>query len=126
MLLLVSSVGLVLGLMGSLFVQRRRIFVRVLPAGSGPAGSGPAGSGPAGSGPAGSGPAVAGLPGAGPPDSGSPTGGSSLVEVAGLPRTEHPGFAAEFSQLVAAIGEDRRTGEAIDPDERAGAREGAE
>ncbi|TBL23902.1 cytochrome c biogenesis protein ResB, partial [Verrucosispora sp. SN26_14.1] len=111
MLLLVSSVGLVLGLMGSLFVRRRRIFVRVLPAGSGPSGSEPS---------------VAGLPGAGPPAGGSPTGGSSLVEVAGLPRTEHPGFAAEFSQLVAAIGDDRRTGETIDPDERAGAREGAE
>ncbi|MFF0718978.1 cytochrome c biogenesis protein ResB [Micromonospora sp. NPDC003816] len=111
MLLLASSVGLVLGLMGSLFVRRRRIFVRVLPAGSGPSGSEPS---------------VAGLPGAAPPDGGSPTGGSSLVEVAGLPRTEHPGFAAEFSQLVAAIGDDRRTGEAIDPDERAGAREGAE
>ncbi len=85
-LLLVSSVGLVLGLMGSLFFRRRRIFVRVLPAGSGD--------------------------GSGPPGGGSPTGGSSLVEVAGLPRTEHPGFAAEFAQLVSAIRGDERGGEA--------------
>ncbi len=77
-LLLVSSFGLVLGLMGSLFVRRRRVFVRVLPASSGD------------------------------PSSGSPTSRSSLVEVAGLPRTEHPGFADEFAHLVAAIRGDRR------------------
>ncbi|WBB56069.1 cytochrome c biogenesis protein ResB [Verrucosispora sp. WMMD573] len=97
MLLLVSSIGLVLGLMGSLFVRRRRVFVRLLPAGPGD------------------------------PDGGSPTGGSSLVEVAGLPRTEHPGFAAEFAQLVAAIGAGERTGDAgTDPGTPARAREGAE
>ncbi|MGC5051166.1 cytochrome c biogenesis protein ResB [Micromonospora sp. DT48] len=95
MLLLVSSIGLVLGLMGSLFVRRRRVFVRLLPAGPDD------------------------------PDGGSPTGGSSLVEVAGLPRTEHPGFAAEFAQLVAAIG--GRSGDAgTDPDAPARAREGVE
>ncbi|MEG3634568.1 cytochrome c biogenesis protein ResB [Micromonospora palythoicola] len=95
MLLLVSSIGLVLGLMGSLFVRRRRVFVRLLPAGPDD------------------------------PDGGSPTGGSSLVEVAGLPRTEHPGFAAEFAQLVAAIG--GRSGDAgTDPGAPARAREGAE
>ncbi|NLU80169.1 cytochrome c biogenesis protein ResB [Micromonospora sp. HNM0581] len=95
MLLLVSSIGLVLGLMGSLFVRRRRVFVRLLPVG------------PA------------------DPDRGSPTDGSSLVEVAGLPRTEHPGFAAEFAQLVAAIG--GRSGDAgTDPDAPVRAREGAE
>ncbi|GGM60810.1 cytochrome c biogenesis protein [Micromonospora sonchi] len=103
-LLLVSSVGLVLGLMGSLFVRRRRVFVRVLPAGSGD------------------------------PGSGSPTGGSSLVEVAGLPRTEHPGFAAEFAELVSAIGGDQRADAATGAGApagtgagaSAGAREGAE
>ncbi|MCZ7421466.1 cytochrome c biogenesis protein ResB [Verrucosispora sp. WMMA2121] len=94
-LLLVSSIGLVLGLMGSLFVRRRRVFVRLLPAAPGD------------------------------PDGGSPTGGSSLVEVAGLPRTEHPGFAAEFAQLVTAIG--GRSGDAgTDPGAPARAREGAE
>ncbi|GIJ23335.1 cytochrome c biogenesis protein ResB [Micromonospora lutea] len=97
MLLLVSSIGLVLGLMGSLFVRRRRVFVRLLPAGPGD------------------------------PDSGSPTGGSSLVEVAGLPRTEHPGFAAEFAQLVAVIGGGGRP-DVADTDQGAPARsrEGAE
>ncbi|MBX7269527.1 cytochrome c biogenesis protein ResB [Micromonospora sp. Llam7] len=96
-LLLVSSIGLVLGLMGSLFVRRRRVFARVLPARSGA------------------------------PGSGSPTGGSSLVEVAGLPRTEHPGFVAEFAQLVAAIGDAGRSGDAgTDPGTPAGAREGAQ
>ncbi|SCG47474.1 cytochrome c biogenesis protein ResB [Micromonospora inositola] len=43
-----------------------------------------------------------------PPDGGSPTSGSSLVEAGGLPRTDHPGFADEFAQLVAAVGADER------------------
>ena len=43
-----------------------------------------------------------------PPASGSPTGGSSLVEAGGLPRTEHPGFADEFAQLLAAVSDDER------------------
>ncbi|WP_406038925.1 cytochrome c biogenesis protein ResB [Micromonospora sp. NBC_00898] len=53
-----------------------------------------------------------------PPDDGSPTSGSSLVEAGGLPRTEHPGFADEFAQLVTAVSADERG------DERA--REGVE
>ncbi|RIV36104.1 cytochrome c biogenesis protein ResB [Micromonospora radicis] len=92
-LLLISSVGLVLGLMGSLFVRRRRVFVRLLPTGSAD------------------------------PANGSPTGGSSLVEVGGLPRTEHPGFADEFAQLVAALRDDRPAGKT---DDAPAAREGAE
>ncbi|MGK5676156.1 cytochrome c biogenesis protein ResB [Micromonospora sp. URMC 106] len=96
-LLLVSSAVLLVGLMGSLFGRRRRVFFRVLPA---------------------------------DPTSGSPTGGSSLVEAGGLPRTDHPGFADEFAQLVAAVsGDGRPDGRAgVDRDggERAGAREGAE
>ncbi|MDH6464441.1 cytochrome c biogenesis protein [Micromonospora sp. A200] len=52
------------------------------------------------------------------PGSGSPTSGSSLVEAGGLPRTEHPGFADEFAQVVAAVSGDGR------PDGRA--REGVE
>ncbi|GAB3056722.1 cytochrome c biogenesis protein ResB [Micromonospora schwarzwaldensis] len=67
-LLLVASGTLLLGLMGSLFARRRRVWFRVSP-----------------------------------PDGGSPTSGSSLVEAGGLPRTEHPGFADEFAQLVAAV-----------------------
>ncbi|MCW3844019.1 cytochrome c biogenesis protein ResB [Micromonospora yasonensis] len=43
-----------------------------------------------------------------PPEGGSPTSGSSLVEAGGLPRTEHPGFADEFAQLVAAVSDDGR------------------
>ncbi|SCE66018.1 cytochrome c biogenesis protein [Micromonospora viridifaciens] len=43
-----------------------------------------------------------------PPEGGSPTSGSSLVEAGGLPRTEHPGFADEFAQLVAAVRDDER------------------
>ncbi|RLK24170.1 cytochrome c biogenesis protein [Micromonospora sp. M71_S20] len=99
-LLLVSSAVLLVGLMGSLFGRRRRVFFRVLPAG------------------------------AADPTSGSPTSGSSLVEAGGLPRTDHPGFADEFAQLVAAIGGDGRSDEeaGVDRDggDRAGAREGAE
>ncbi|MFI7210602.1 cytochrome c biogenesis protein ResB [Micromonospora maritima] len=67
-LLLVASGTLLLGLMGSLFARRRRVWFRVSP-----------------------------------PEGGSPTSGSSLVEAGGLPRTEHPGFADEFAQLVAAV-----------------------
>ncbi len=92
-LLLISSVGLVLGLMGSLFVRRRRVFVRLLSAD------------------------------AADPAAGSPTRGSSLIEVGGLPRTEHPGFAEEFAQLVAAMRGDRPADE-VDgvPDAREGAK----
>jgi cytochrome c biogenesis protein len=36
------------------------------------------------------------------PDDGSPTAGSSLVEAGGLPRTDYPGFAEEFAEVVAA------------------------
>jgi len=40
------------------------------------------------------------------PTDGSTTGGSSLVEAGGLPRTDHPGFAEEFRDLVRAAGGD--------------------
>ncbi|MEV0003356.1 cytochrome c biogenesis protein ResB [Micromonospora sp. NPDC050980] len=82
-LLLVASGTLLLGLMGSLFARRRRVWFRVSP-----------------------------------PEGGSPTSGSSLVEAGGLPRTEHPGFADEFAQLVAAV--------SGDGSERRRAREGDE
>ncbi|MEU4553916.1 cytochrome c biogenesis protein ResB [Micromonospora violae] len=86
-MLLVSCGVLLVGLMGSLFGKRRRVFFRVVP---------------------------------GDPGEGSPTSGSSLMEVGGLPRTDYPGFADEFTQLVAAVkGDDGAA-------ERAGVREGAE
>ncbi|WP_433128397.1 cytochrome c biogenesis protein ResB [Micromonospora sp. CA-240977] len=89
--LLISCGVLLVGLMGSLFGRRRRVFFRVVPA---------------------------------DPGEGSPTGGSSLMEVGGLPRTDYPGFADEFTQLVAAVnGADRPEADATD---RAGVREGAE
>ncbi|MFJ8579072.1 cytochrome c biogenesis protein ResB [Micromonospora sp. NPDC093277] len=72
-LMLGACVTLLLGLMGSLFARRRRVWFRVSP-----------------------------------PEGGSPTAGSSLVEAGGLPRTEHPGFADEFAQLVAAVSDDER------------------
>ncbi|MFD2763809.1 cytochrome c biogenesis protein ResB [Micromonospora eburnea] len=72
-LMLGACVTLLLGLMGSLFARRRRVWFRVSP-----------------------------------PEGGSPTVGSSLVEAGGLPRTEHPGFADEFAQLVAAVSDDGR------------------
>ncbi|SCG79992.1 cytochrome c biogenesis protein [Micromonospora echinaurantiaca] len=106
-LLLVSAATLLAGLMGSLFVRRRRVFFRVLPAG-----------------------AVVPAGGSADPASGSPTGGSSLVEAGGLPRTDHPGFADEFAQLVAAVSGDERADERAGADrdggDPAGAREGAE
>ncbi|MBM0278372.1 cytochrome c biogenesis protein ResB [Micromonospora tarensis] len=85
--LLISCAVLLVGLMGSLFGRRRRVFFRVLP---------------------------------GDPGEGSPTSGSSLMEVGGLPRTDYPGFAEEFAQLVAVV----NGGAAAT--ERAGVREGAE
>ncbi|MEU9741138.1 cytochrome c biogenesis protein ResB [Micromonospora chersina] len=72
-MMLVACVTLLLGLMGSLFGRRRRVWFRVTP-----------------------------------PEGGSPTSGSSLVEAGGLPRTEHPGFAPEFAQLVAAVSDGGR------------------
>ncbi|WP_433284473.1 cytochrome c biogenesis protein ResB [Micromonospora sp. CA-244673] len=72
-MMLVACGTLLLGLMGSLFARRRRVWFRVSP-----------------------------------PVGGSPTSGSSLVEAGGLPRTEHPGFADEFAQLVAAVSDDGR------------------
>ncbi|MER7164636.1 cytochrome c biogenesis protein ResB, partial [Micromonospora sp. NPDC000207] len=69
-MMLVSSAVLLVGLLGSLFGRRRRVFFRVGAA----------------------------------PTSGSPTGSSSLVEAGGLPRTDQPGFADEFAQLVKVIG----------------------
>ncbi|MEV1070647.1 cytochrome c biogenesis protein ResB [Micromonospora parva] len=87
-MLLVSCGVLLVGLMGSLFGKRRRVFFRVVPA---------------------------------DPGEGSPTSGSSLVEVGGLPRTDYPGFADEFTQLIAAV-----KGDADPAAERAGVREGAE
>ncbi|MEW2141979.1 cytochrome c biogenesis protein ResB [Micromonospora vinacea] len=90
-MLLVSCGVLLVGLMGSLFGKRRRVFFRVVPA---------------------------------DPGEGSPTNGSSLVEVGGLPRTDYPGFADEFTQLVAAINGAEQP--EADSTERAGVREGAE
>ncbi|SCE84383.1 cytochrome c biogenesis protein [Micromonospora coriariae] len=96
-MLLVSCGFLLVGLMGSLFGRRRRVFFRVMPA---------------------------------DPAEGSPTGGSSLMEVGGLPRTDYPGFADEFAQLVAAVSGDGRTteraGTAADSSDRPGVREGTE
>jgi cytochrome c biogenesis protein len=87
-LLLVSSGTMLLGLMGALFGRRRRVWFRVTPAAATQV------TDPAG---------------------GTPTAGSSLVEAGGLPRTDYPGFADEFAQLVAAIS-----------GKPAGTREGAE
>ncbi|MEU8084645.1 cytochrome c biogenesis protein ResB [Micromonospora sp. NPDC049101] len=95
--LLFSCAVLLVGLMGSLFGRRRRVFFRVVP---------------------------------GDPANGSPTDGSSLVEAGGLPRTDYPGFADEFAQLVTAVsGADRaaeRAGTDADSSDRAGVREGTE
>ncbi|MEU4471405.1 cytochrome c biogenesis protein ResB [Micromonospora sp. NPDC023888] len=91
--LLISCGVLLVGLMGSLFGRRRRVFFRVVP---------------------------------GDPGEESPTSGSSLMEVGGLPRTDYPGFADEFTQLVAAVnGAGQPEADATDTD-RAGVREGAE
>ncbi|MEW2426853.1 cytochrome c biogenesis protein ResB [Micromonospora sp. NPDC047644] len=92
-MLLVSCGVLLVGLMGSLFGKRRRVFFRVVPA---------------------------------DPGEGSPTSGSSLMEVGGLPRTDYPGFADEFTQLVAAVSGADRAGAGADSADRAGVREGAE
>lgn len=76
--------GAVLGLAGltlSLTGRRRRIWFRIDPA-PGDVDPGLAGVVPAPGGP-------------------SPTGGSSVVRAGGLPRTDYPGFADEFTRLVA-------------------------
>ncbi|TDC33713.1 cytochrome c biogenesis protein ResB [Micromonospora sp. 15K316] len=98
--LLVSCGFLLAGLMGSLFGRRRRVFFRVTSGGS----PDPTGE--------------------------TPTSGSSLVEAGGLPRTDYPGFADEFAQLVAAVSGDGRPDEPAGTDrdgsDRAGTREGTD
>ncbi|MET7669979.1 cytochrome c biogenesis protein ResB [Micromonospora luteifusca] len=91
--LLISCGFLLVGLMGSLFGRRRRVWFRVTSP---------------------------------DPTEESPTGGSSLMEAGGLPRTDYPGFAEEFAQLIAAVSGADRSGVGADSGDRAGVREGAE
>ncbi|HEY8532603.1 MAG TPA: cytochrome c biogenesis protein ResB [Micromonospora sp.] len=59
------------------------------------------------------------------PAESSTTNRSSVVEIGGLPRTDYPGFADEFAELVGALKADRATtGHA--PRERAGTHEGTD
>ncbi|MEV1328375.1 cytochrome c biogenesis protein ResB [Micromonospora costi] len=95
-ILLVSCGFLLVGLMGSLFGRRRRIFFRVTPAES----ADPTGQ--------------------------TPTAGSSLVEAGGLPRTDYPGFADEFTQVVAAVSGDGQRDERAGTDRDRSDREGTE
>ncbi len=85
-LLLVSSTTLLLGLLGSLFGKRRRIWFRVAPAGTAATGA---------------------TTGGGEAATAATTSGSRLVAAGGLPRTDYPGFADEFAEIIAAIGGDR-------------------
>ena len=52
------------------------------------------------------------------------------MEAGGLPRTDYPGFADEFAQLIAEVNGDERAAErastGADSSDRAGVREGAE
>ncbi|MEH1012400.1 cytochrome c biogenesis protein ResB [Micromonospora sp. CPCC 206060] len=98
-MMLASCAVLLLGLMGSLFGRRRRVWFRVLPGGA-----------------TGGAPSAGGLPV--DPAAGSTTGGSSLVQAGGLPRTEYPGFAAEFAELVAEVEGRRGPDDARDRDEK--------
>ncbi|MEU7904271.1 cytochrome c biogenesis protein ResB [Actinoplanes sp. NPDC049118] len=41
------------------------------------------------------------------PEAPEPGGGGSLMEAGGLPRTDYPGFAEEFEQVVAAVRDER-------------------
>jgi cytochrome c biogenesis protein len=75
---LVCGIAALGGLLLSFMIRRRRVFVRVRPAGSGPGGSGPTGSGRAGPG--------------------------STVQLGGLARTDASGgFEAEFASLAAEL-----------------------
>ncbi len=75
---LVCGIAALGGLLLSFMIRRRRVFVRVRPAGSGPAGSGTAGSGTAGP--------------------------ASTVQLGGLARTDASGgFEAEFASLAAEL-----------------------
>jgi cytochrome c biogenesis protein len=49
-----------------------------------------------------------------PPSGSSPTGGSSVMEAGGLPRTDYPGFADEFRQLVSQVRDRGGTQEGTD------------
>ncbi len=74
LLALLAGTGMVVGLCLSLFVRRRRLWVRLSPAAGGPAADGPAGA------------------------PGSPR--RTVVEVAGLARTGSEAFDAEFTRLT--------------------------
>ncbi len=74
---LVAGTGMVLGLCLSLFVRRRRVWVRVTPSGVQEGAARPAGEGE--------------------------TGGRTVVEIAGLSRSGAEGFREEFDSLVAQL-----------------------
>jgi cytochrome c biogenesis protein len=81
---LLASAAVVLGLLLSLAVRRRRLFLRITPADAVSSGIGGSGDGP----PAGE---------DGTPGSGS---GRSVVAVGGLARTDAGGFGSEFARVV--------------------------
>lgn len=104
---LVSAIVMLLGLVTSLLVKRRRIWARLVPvadnaasdsAASDPAGSNPAASNPAASIPAGSNPAGSN-PAASIPDGRRRT----VVEIAGLARTDQAGWGDGFDEQAAAL-----------------------
>ena len=82
--LLVAAVGMVIGLIASLGVRRRRVWVRLMPVGSSSGSS----SGSAGSS------AVGG------PAAGGPIAARTVVEVGGLARSDAGDFRGEFADLV--------------------------
>ena len=81
-LLLGSCTALLAGLMLSLAGKRRRVWFRISPATS---------------------VSPATFATSGTPNDGSTTDGSSLIEAGGLARTDYPGFADEFRDLVDAV-----------------------
>jgi cytochrome c biogenesis protein len=98
---LVAAVGIIAGLLVSMRIRRRRVWVRARPA---PAAGGPPGSSSPSN--AASPPNAAGPPGsAGSSGSPGPPGppGGSVIEVGGLSRSDQDGFAAELASIISDL-----------------------
>ncbi|MGH3661734.1 MAG: cytochrome c biogenesis protein ResB [Micromonosporaceae bacterium] len=80
-LVLVAAGALLLGLLGSLTVRRRRVWFRLVPADA--------------------------AEGSGRPGSGDPSRRRTIVEAGGLSRSDHTGFGDEFAKLVSRAAPER-------------------
>ena len=105
---LIFAVLLLIGLMLSLIIKRRRVWFRITPLPAGPPGPGAASAGRGGA----TSPSPRSV-GGGPPPGGEPVEsapGQVRVEIGGLARTDQAGYGEEFDRLVASVAPDPGSG----------------